>query len=88
MVPLVQPGLCGVCRHVSRNDTRRGTVYFRCTRAQWDERLVRYPRLPVVACVGFEVSEVGVGGFGGGEPEAGGSEVGEPETEAPSDSDA
>lgn len=55
--PAVQPGLCGICRHVSRNDTRRGTVYFRCTRAQWDARLVRYPRLPVVACAGFEPME-------------------------------
>jgi hypothetical protein len=53
----VQPGLCGICRHVARNDTRRGTVYFRCARAQWDERLVKYPRLPVVACVGFEPVE-------------------------------
>lgn len=49
-----EPGLCGHCRHVARNTTRRGTTYLRCTRAAWDDRLVRYPRLPVLACVGFE----------------------------------
>jgi hypothetical protein len=45
-------GLCGDCVYVSRNTTRRGTTYLRCTRAAWDDRLVRYPRLPVTACVG------------------------------------
>ena len=48
-------GLCGSCVYVSRNTTRRGTTYFRCTRAAWDDRLVRYPRLPVTACVGYAV---------------------------------
>lgn len=47
-------GLCGACRHVSVNATRRGPVYYRCTRASWDERLAKYPRLPVVQCVGYE----------------------------------
>ena len=54
----VDPGLCGVCQYVSKNETRRGTVYFRCTRAAWDARLVRYPRLPVLACVGFAAEEL------------------------------
>jgi propionyl-CoA synthetase len=36
------------------NETHRGTAYLRCTRASWDERLPRYPRLPVDDCVGFE----------------------------------
>lgn len=48
----VDPGLCGSCAHASRNQTRRGPVYWRCTRAAWDDRLVRYPRLPVLGCVG------------------------------------
>jgi hypothetical protein len=51
---MTDPGLCGGCRHVARNTTRRGPTYLRCTRAAWDDRLVRYPRLPVLACVGFE----------------------------------
>ncbi len=41
------PGLCGHCAHARINETRRG-------RAVWDERLVRYPRLPVRECVGFD----------------------------------
>ena len=49
----VDPGLCGGCRHASVKATRRGTAYLRCTRAAWDDRLPRYPRLPVTNCVGF-----------------------------------
>lgn len=52
--PPVPPGLCGECRHALRNTTRRGTTYLRCGRAAWDDRLVRYPRLPVLRCVGVE----------------------------------
>jgi len=49
-----QPGLCRDCRHAKINETRRGTAYLRCTRAEWDDRLVRYPRLPVSECAGFD----------------------------------
>jgi hypothetical protein len=48
------PGLCGQCRHRLVNETRRGPAYLRCGRASWDERLPRYPRLPVERCVGYE----------------------------------
>jgi len=51
-----EPGLCGACRHRKLNETGRGTVYLRCRRASWDRRLVRYPRLPVITCPGFERS--------------------------------
>lgn len=47
------PGLCGTCRYAAVKSTNRGTTYLRCTRASWDDRLARYPRLPVAACVGF-----------------------------------
>jgi hypothetical protein len=50
----VDPGLCAACRHASVKETRRGTVYLRCTRASWDDRLTRYPRLPVSECPGFD----------------------------------
>ena len=49
----VEPGLCGACGHASVKGTNRGTAYLRCTRASWDDRLVRYPRLPVCDCPGF-----------------------------------
>lgn len=47
------PGQCADCVHALVNVTRRGTAYLRCGRAAWDDRLVRYPRLPVRDCVGF-----------------------------------
>ncbi|GAA3365445.1 hypothetical protein GCM10020366_65380 [Saccharopolyspora gregorii] len=50
----VPAGLCRYCEHPSLNRTRRGVTYMRCTRAGWDERIPRYPGLPVAECVGFE----------------------------------
>jgi hypothetical protein len=47
-------GLCAVCRHARRQETARGSVFWRCLRAEDDPRFTRYPRLPVVACPGFE----------------------------------
>jgi hypothetical protein len=52
-----EPGLCGACRHAKLNETRRGTVYLRCTRAAWDVALSRYPHLPVTQCGGYEQRE-------------------------------
>jgi len=49
-----EPGLCAACLHAKINEIRRGTAYLRCTRAAWDDRLPRYPRLPVTQCPGFE----------------------------------
>jgi hypothetical protein len=54
-----EPGLCLTCRHALLNQTRRGTAYLRCGRSAWDERLVRYPRLPVIECAGFEALQTG-----------------------------
>jgi ketosteroid isomerase-like protein len=54
-----EPGLCLTCRHAKLNETRRGTAYLRCGRSAWDDRLVRYPRLPVIECAGFEARETG-----------------------------
>jgi propionyl-CoA synthetase len=57
-----EPGLCAVCQHAKLNETRRGTAYLRCTRAAWDTRLPRYPRLPVAQCVGFDPAGQSPGG--------------------------
>jgi hypothetical protein len=51
------PGLCAACSHSHRNETRRGTVYWRCTRAATDPRFPKYPQLPVLSCPGFEPAE-------------------------------
>jgi len=50
----VEPGACSACKHAKLNETQRGTAYLRCTRAEWDSALARYPRLPVTECAGFE----------------------------------
>jgi hypothetical protein len=47
-------GLCAGCSHAKVNETRRGTAYLRCLRAEWDGQMSRYPRLPVQACSGYE----------------------------------
>ncbi|HYT72444.1 MAG TPA: YciI family protein [Gemmatimonadales bacterium] len=33
---------------------RRGSTFFRCSRAETDPRFVRYPPLPVRTCAGYE----------------------------------
>jgi len=47
-------GLCATCRHVITQGTKRGSVFYRCGRADDDERFRRYPPIPVSACPGFE----------------------------------
>jgi hypothetical protein len=78
-----EPGLCAACQHAKLNETRRGTAYLRCTRAAWDSRLLRYPRLPVLQCVGFDAAsgslgaqQQGGGGARGDAPGHDGDQVG------------
>src|SRR5258705_12125664 len=47
-------GLCFTCRWMRSTANRRGSVFFRCSRAEEDARYVRYPPLPVQSCPGFE----------------------------------
>lgn len=53
-----EAGWCATCSHAKLNETRRGTAYLRCLRAEWDERMIRYPRLPVQDCPGFDSADV------------------------------
>ena len=60
--PLTPPpqspgGVCGTCRGVRTVTPRRGSVFYRCARADVDPRFVRYPPLPVLACPGYEFSD-------------------------------
>jgi uncharacterized protein (TIGR00290 family) len=52
--PPVDPGLCGTCQNgrIVRSD--RGSVFHRCLLADKDDHFAKYPRLPVVRCVGWE----------------------------------
>lgn len=47
-------GLCATCLHVRRAGNRRGSVFYRCARAEHDPRFLKYPRLPVMNCIGYE----------------------------------
>ncbi len=46
-------GLCADCIHARTVKTRR-SVFWRCARAATDPRFVKYPRLPVLECRGYE----------------------------------
>jgi len=47
-------GLCFTCRWQRVVTTRRGSVFYRCARAETDPRFPRYPPLPRLACEGYE----------------------------------
>ncbi len=49
-------GLCLRCRWKRVSTNARGSVFFRCARAETDDRFVRYPPLPVLSCPGYEVA--------------------------------
>jgi hypothetical protein len=48
------PGLCATCRHMEYTETRRGSVFYRCLRAQTDLSFPKYPPLPVRQCRGYQ----------------------------------
>lgn len=46
-------GLCATCRHAAILASR-SSAFLRCGMAEIDPSFPRYPRLPVVACRGYE----------------------------------
>jgi len=57
--PETAVGLCATCRWVRIASNRRGSVFYRCLRADTDPRFVRYPPLPVLSCPGYERGAAG-----------------------------
>lgn len=55
----VDPGLCARCAHVRVVQSRRGSVFYLCLRSASDPSFPRYPRLPVLACRGYESNASG-----------------------------
>ena len=47
-------GLCADCRWARPQQNARGSTFWRCLRAETDPRFVRYPRLPIRECPGYE----------------------------------
>ena len=46
-------GLCATCVHARIVRSARSTFYM-CTRSFTDDRFPKYPRLPVLQCVGYQ----------------------------------
>lgn len=78
---MIDPGLCGRCRHAKVVESDRSSRFHLCRRSRTDPRYPRYPRLPVRACQGFEEA-VGSGADAPAEPPGrarGTPDAGEPE---------
>jgi hypothetical protein len=51
---MAENGICDECRHQRLVRNTRGSVFSLCERSRTDPRFPRYPRIPVLACPGFE----------------------------------
>ena len=61
-------GLCDRCMHARRIENDRGSIFVLCELSRTDARFPRYPRLPVVACTGFEAAPSATVDSPGAEP--------------------
>jgi hypothetical protein len=50
-------GLCATCRHARRIENDRGSLFLRCELSLPDSRFPKYPRLPVLACDGYQKAD-------------------------------
>jgi hypothetical protein len=49
-------GLCAACRHVRSVQSSHGSLFYLCQLSESDPRFTKYPRLPVLRCVGYEAA--------------------------------
>lgn len=47
-------GLCESCKNAEVIANRRGSVFYLCKLWERDTSFAKYPRLPVLACAGYE----------------------------------
>ena len=47
-------GLCETCRHCRRIVSDRSSIFYLCRLHFSDARFPKYPRLPVLACAGYQ----------------------------------
>jgi hypothetical protein len=47
-------GLCASCTHARVIESDRGSRFYFCERSKTDVRFPRYPRLPLVTCIGYD----------------------------------
>jgi hypothetical protein len=55
--PATPAGLCASCRHAREVVSGKGSGFVLCELSRTDRRFPRYPRLPVLACAGYEPSD-------------------------------
>jgi hypothetical protein len=55
-------GLCNSCLQQRVITSGRGSAFSLCRLSAFDERFARYPRLPVLACDGYEAGSPDEGG--------------------------
>jgi hypothetical protein len=47
-------GLCSDCEHARIIRSDRGSIFYLCRLSATDPRFVKYPRLPVLSCPGYQ----------------------------------
>ncbi|HTU35144.1 MAG TPA: hypothetical protein VMF66_15180 [Candidatus Acidoferrum sp.] len=47
-------GLCANCVHARQIRSDRGAIFWMCGLSATDSRFPKYPRLPVLACAGYQ----------------------------------
>ncbi len=52
-------GLCAECAFSRRQESSKGSAFWRCGRSEEDSHFPRYPSLPVERCTGFVVRITG-----------------------------
>ncbi len=50
-------GLCTDCGHARRVESSRGSPFYLCQLSASDAAFLKYPRLPVIRCSGYEPSQ-------------------------------
>jgi hypothetical protein len=50
-------GLCGRCANVKIIENSRGSRFYLCRLSATDDRFPKYPRLPVLRCIGFAAAD-------------------------------
>ena len=51
-----QVGLCSGCLHMREIRSDRGSTFYMCQLSATDPRFPKYPRLPVLQCLGYQPS--------------------------------
>ena len=50
----MQIGLCAACKHAKTITNDRCSTFIMCELSNTDKKFPKYPRLPVLACHGFD----------------------------------